>query len=479
VIGGLIRRVAGPKMLSAIAGPVSSLLLTRLLLPAEYGLIGATSAIVAVAAMLAELRLAGSLLPRAELPQRAVDTSFWTTVSLHSAVLAGLVIFAAPLANAMGVPDITPLIPLAAGALLPNAVSAVPIALLRRDLRLGTLAWIETASVVVGGSLSVLLAWQGFGAVSPLVGPLVGRSLRMALVLFVGRARLGVDLDFAEIATQLRYGLPLLLSGVIGAAASNVDRAVLARAFPLEELGFYDRGLMLALLPANIVAGIVGAIGFPVLAKAVREGRDAASGFASALNLGLALALPAGAVIAFLVAPSVPLILGEKWELAAPVVAIATPLAMATIFGQLAHQAYAASGRTERWLIYIAVKSAVLLPTLLFFASHGARWAAAGQSLVACVFVGANCWWGYRTLGGQGAPALRVWHAATPLAFVGAGVVVALLGPWPGAAAGAAACALHVGLVRLTDKPSWDGIARQVSDVLSRRARREERSADR
>jgi len=434
--------------------PVSALVLTRILGPEQYGVLGAVAVVVALASRLAELRFTESLVPRPVVTGRMLNTALWVSLSLSSAAVLVIGLLSGQLAGAIGVPQAASLMVPAALPLVIDAVAAVHATQLRRSMRLTVLAWADVVAAAVVMVVAVLMARAGFGPWSIVSAQIAGRLTRLAVVAWASPHAYRLELDVAEIGPQLRYGLPLLLSSGVASLAANADRGVISRLFDLESLGHYDRAQAVSNLPVSLLAGPLMAVVFPYLSRELREGRKPGAAVEEFLKLFAVLALPFALVSGVAAVVILPLLLGERWAPIGPITAMAIPLALVTVPGSVAYQLYTASGRTERWLLYVVAKSLVELPVSMLAARGGPAVAAFSHSLVAVVTVAINLRMALRLLGDAAPLRLRSWHFLSPLALGGAGWAFwyfPLPMAWSAPLLCAAGCLVHAALVWLSE----------------------------
>lgn len=396
--------------------------MARLLAPADFGLMALALAALNLLAYASQSGLAPALVQR---PQLDVPTQrlAWTLALLLSLACAGLTALVAPLvAQAAGQPALGAVLQALALQLPLSAIALVATALLRRQLRFRALALIDALSYVLGyGLVGLLAAWAGLG-VWALVAAQLGQALTQAL-LSVALARPDCRPTLqGDWRGLLGYGGRHALIGLVELIGGNADTAIIGRALGDVSLGFYSRARLLAHLPTEKVAGIVGRVLFPLLAAT----QDQRARVGEVLGLGALLIGGLGAALSLGVSaaahPIVALLLGPRWEGVVPVLqglALAVPWIFMSNVAGITCDALGWLGPKLR------LQSAVTLGLcvgLVLAASHGLR------GLVA-VLVGAEMlrwsaylWWLRGPLAMRGGDLLRI-HAAV----LGSGVMVTIV----------------------------------------------------
>jgi lipopolysaccharide exporter len=303
--------------------------MARLLEPAAFGLMAMATIVLRLFALLSQAGLGAALVQRPALQPGHVRAAL--SLSLLLGLLAcALMAAAAPLlAGAFGESGLQAVLWGLAPNLLLLPLGALPLALLRRELRFKAIAGVETLSYMLGyGLVGVLLAWHGAG-VWALVCATLAQSL-LAWVLAYALARHDLRPGrFGSFARDLAgYGGRASLVGLLEFLSANLPSVVIGRLLGVGALGLFSRAWLLTNLPVEKATGVVARVLFPLLSQSQAEPRRAGEVLLLAMS---AVGLPAAAFTLALAAhaqPVVALLLGPQWSGAVPVVqalAVAVP----------------------------------------------------------------------------------------------------------------------------------------------------------
>jgi O-antigen/teichoic acid export membrane protein len=114
----------------------TTVLVARILVPADYGVMALASVFVGTATMLADMGLGTAIVQFRDLGRRELNTCFWITVMLATIAYAVLSLGAPMIAGWFAVPRLAEVLPVLALALPLSACSAVSDSLLRKRLAL-------------------------------------------------------------------------------------------------------------------------------------------------------------------------------------------------------------------------------------------------------------------------------------------------------------------------------------------------------
>ena len=260
---------AGGALLGMLIRLASSLILTRLLFPAAFGLSAMVVTVITGLIMVTDLGIAPAVLRSPHGEQPAFLGTAYTLQVLRSSALA--LVGAAlgwPLAHIMGEPLLVWLMP--AGALVSwvHGLCSVRTLLLRRALRLAPLAALELGSQIVGALVTIAAARFGLG-----VWSLVWGALSTAVMSTAGsfalpttyRDRFAWDNDARH--EIVMFGRWIMASSALTFAGARGDQLILARLLGAGALGHYNVALALSEAVESVVTRVSTSVIFPVFAE--------------------------------------------------------------------------------------------------------------------------------------------------------------------------------------------------------------------
>lgn len=236
---------------------------------------------------------------------------------------------------------------------------------LQREERMKHLAGIATAQVAADHILTAVLAVCGFGAWAIVLPKLLTAPIWLIGVL---RSRAWVrdkDAGFAPVPQILKFSLPVLGSELMCAFRDQLDKVIVSLTFGVDALGLYyfafNAGLGVSTALNRAFANAV----YPHLCAA----SDQIAAYRKALiSLGLPFAL-LYILQAALALFYVPVVFGENWAAAAPLVAVLCLGGPARLFVDAARMKVRAEGRSGRdFQISLGLSTFVLAPFLIFAA---------------------------------------------------------------------------------------------------------------
>lgn len=320
----LVGRTLGLQLLTAGV----TVVLARLLTPADYGLFAIALALQMVGQRAAELGLPAALVRLEDDPSPQVQSAVAGLMLLFAASLSGVLLLVAfGLAPLAGFESKTLSVIAVASLAMPlYAARAMPMVLMERRLAFGRVALVETADTLAFNGFALLAALGGLGAFSlsgavP-AGALAGVIAAWAIQPFTRRPRVELDpvrpLIGFGVRISVLQGVYLLRElGFVGIVAA-VGGAPMA--------GYYAMAKRLFSFPIALTSA-VARVSFPALSRdaELRPQRAAQIAAYTAIATGLPLALVAGAV-----QPFIAVVLGDEWLPVSDIVLIGSLAMMLT-----------------------------------------------------------------------------------------------------------------------------------------------------
>ncbi len=356
-------------------------ILARLLGAESYGIMAMAAAFVLIGEALVRDSFSDFLIAAKDPQAGHFNATFWILAALGLGLGGLMAALAGPLAALYGEARVSDPMRALAASIPMIALTAVPVAILRREMRLRVLALRAVAGVIGGGAAALVLALAGFGVWALVVQRLVQVLINVVMAWLAvnwrpgappsgaeGRAQAASVLRFGSAVLWLRAGeiaavqLPLALVGArLGPAAAGV----FSLAWRVVEIGSF-----LIVTPLRLASQ-------PAFAAMRRAGGDPAALLLDVERFAGLLALPAFAGIAALSGPVVALLFGAGWSEAA------APLSVLAVLGayfciEKVHQAYCLAMGQARATALLAWAEALLASALVWLAAPLGLGAVAG-----------------------------------------------------------------------------------------------------
>jgi O-antigen/teichoic acid export membrane protein len=299
-----------------------AIVVARLLTPAEYGLAMLALVFASLVLVFSDLALGAALVQRKELAERDRSTAFWVTIAGGALFTLAGVALSGPVAALYGEPDAQPLLAALSASFILTAAGATQQALLLRDMSFARLELMTLASTLVGVVGAVVVAAAGGGAWAIITQQLVAAIVASVLFWFVSPWR--PRLVFSRASMRDLWGFSGFLVGhrLLFYLHQNADRFLIGRSIGAAGLGAYAVAYNVMLAPASRIGGPIQRVLAPAFSRMQDEPERIAAAWARVTRLIGAIIIPALAGLVIVAPDFVPVVLGEQWRSAIPIVQI-------------------------------------------------------------------------------------------------------------------------------------------------------------
>ncbi|MDO9407226.1 oligosaccharide flippase family protein [Patulibacter sp.] len=411
---------------SKLVSFVALLVLARILVPDEFGVVAAITTYLAFLEIASDLGVKAVVIYEQERDHSArVQTAFsLNLIVVAVATLIGIGL-SWPVSAFFGLEDRHWLFLLGVFSLTCTGVSNIHDGLLLRELSLGRRVRPQLARGVVQAIVSIALAAAGLGAAAMVVGVVCG-SLAWTLLLWsMTTFRPDFTLDRAIARSMVAYASGAWLFFVTSWLSIQADVLVVGHQLSTVDLGVYTMAYRLPELLVFNVAWTLSIVAFPALARErKRTDSDVVASTVGLIGWLALYALPIAATLAVLGQPIVDVLFSSRWSASGPVLSgVALAVAMLTVMTPISDAAKAV-GRQWSMVVIYAAHVPLVVAAVLIASDRGPEAVAWASVAATIVFVVALLAWAHVALGitiGRVAAALRA-----PLAAVAGVCAVAL-----------------------------------------------------
>jgi PST family polysaccharide transporter len=303
-------------------------------------------------------------------------------VALSLGVLGSLVIAIAafPIAGFFHEPELRRVIPVLGVTFVLSAIRNVPSALLVRDMRFRSLAFIETAEALCGSIITLAVATIAHSYWALVAGQLGGRTIGALAALRLNPVGVSLKMSATAIGKSLRFGGWVAASTLAWYAYSNADRAILGRVMGEAALGAYAIAMTFAVMPVEKIGQLYQRVAEAVIAQIQSDRKSVTRYLLGITESVAAIAFPVSVGLALVADQFVDVILGEQWQ---PAIVPLQLLALASVsrsLDPLLAQILVVTGHARENARSMAVAVVILPVAFVLVALAG--WGVAGVAAV-------------------------------------------------------------------------------------------------
>ncbi|MEM9973889.1 MAG: lipopolysaccharide biosynthesis protein [Pseudomonadota bacterium] len=344
---------------------IITIALARVLAPEGMGLIAAALLAVEIVSIINGFGLRESLIYERS-RSRALQTTAFLIVMVIAFIQMGLMMLGAPFAtNFVDDPEIVPLL-LVLALLFPiTTLGVVPEAMLLKDFQFKKTAQAEAISVIFKAAFAISLVYMGYGVWGFVVGMFAGHITRtFALWLLAGWRPARPDTNVKAAIRLISYGAHIVFNTFIGFFRKRADQLAIVGAMGDAALGIY---FVAARIPDIIMFGVsvtVSKIVFPTFADASENPEALRKMYFNTIYGSMLVMAPVSIGMMAISPLVVPLLFGDEWMAAIPVLLILSLIGIPQTIGWTSGDVFKATGRPELLTLLTTMQMAFTLPVV-------------------------------------------------------------------------------------------------------------------
>lgn len=363
-----------------------SIILARLLLPAEFGLIGMIGIFLGISSVLISSGLGASLI-RTENPTQADYSTVFVFNLVGSILLYSIMFVAAPfIADFFKQPLLTSITRWYCLIFVINAFSAVQVTRLHKHLDFKTETKASLVSTLFSAITGVTLAYNGFGVMSLVWMAIVGALVNNIMLWTRSGWKPSLLFDRQKFKYHFGFGSRMMISSIIDIAFSNAYILIIGKFYSATQLGYYNRADSMKQFPVSTFSGILNKVTYPLFAEIKNDDVRLKSVYKQIMKMVIFIVAPILVIMAALAEPLFRFLFTDKWLPAVPYFQI---LCIAGILYPL--HAYnlnilSVKGRSDLFLRLEIIKKLLLVVVLAIsfpFGIYGLIWGGVLFSILA------------------------------------------------------------------------------------------------
>ena len=378
---------------------LSTMVLARLLVPTDYGLIAMVTTFTGFLGLFSSLGLFHAAIQCDSISTDQSSTLFWITL-LFGVVLFVLCVALAPaIALFYGEPSLASATIIIGSGFIVSGAGIQHGALLSRQMRYGTAAVIDISSELISSAIAIYLAWIGYGYYA-LAYMIIIQQLITTIGLWYSTKWIpSLPRAGTSIAPMVRFGGAMTATSAVTYVASNLQKVLLGKFWGAEAIGLYGRGSYLILFPTETLNRSIGDVAFNALSKVKRDAARLRRSFLQIYTCVVALTLPLTVACALFADDLVAVLLGPNWSGVVPIFQLLTPTVLVFAINNPIGWLLSALGMAERGLKIALVSAPLTLIAVMVGLPYGPNGIALSYSVVMLLKAAPLAAWALRGTG--------------------------------------------------------------------------------
>ncbi len=301
------------RTISQIGTWIATILIARMLSPDDYGLVGMSGLLVGILTLVGDFGLTASIVRKESVNHRELSALSWQFV-IFGGFLSCLIYLSAPLGcKFWNEPELLNLIRLSALSYFITSLGQVPSALMQKKMRFKEYGFTLSLAAIVGSVVSIVLAYNGFGAYSLIWGTIGVAVTKLILVHMYEPFRPIWLLFTKESKGHLKFAAAMIGERYLWWYYSNCDNWLASKFIGKSGYGAYSMAFHLASMPISKIASIINPVVLPTFSQ-IKTEQEREYFFLKVLKYLSYLSFPVFVGFFWVADDFVGVLLGEKWS---------------------------------------------------------------------------------------------------------------------------------------------------------------------
>lgn len=350
---------------------IVNIILARILLPSDFGVIGMLAIFIAVSNTLIDGGFGSALIQKKEPTQIDYSTIFYWNILFSSFLYIVLYVCAPLVAEFYKMPLLSDVLKCIGLTIIIGSITSIQSTRLKKTLSFKTLAIVNIISYALSASFGVLLAFNNFGVWSLVYMTIVNGVIMLILLWSITRWHPSITFSIRSMRELFGFGGYILAANILQNICNNIQGIIIGKRFSATQMGYYSQAYKLDQIPSTSIPQVIVQVMYPVYSSL----QDDESRLISILSMNIR-------VISFLIYPLLGLLIllapdlieflyGVKWIPASPYFQILCVGGLFVALQNVNFYAVASKGKSKPLFYWSFYKWGFLIASILFGSSWG------------------------------------------------------------------------------------------------------------
>lgn len=364
IIGGFVWKFA-ERFSNQGVNFVITVVLARLLMPEQYGLVAMINIFVVFANVFVTSGFTSALIQNKDAEDIDFTTIFYCSLAM-SLLVYGIVYFSAPFIVAFyDMPDLCLLTRVYALSLIVSSYQTIQLAYVSRHMLFKKTFVSTFIGSLLSGVIGIYMAYAGYGVwalVAQYISNIVFNTLFLKMIV---PWRPKLEFSYERAMRMIKFGSSILLSELVGKFFFEMRQLLIGKFYSPSDLALYNRGQHLPNLVTSNIDTALRSVLFPAMSNYSDNRERVKQMMRRSIRISSYLTFFLLTMMASFSEPLIRLLLTEKWIGCAPYMQIVCLSRMLDIVSYTNMQAIKSIGRSEEVLKLEVFKKPVFVVLII------------------------------------------------------------------------------------------------------------------
>ena len=246
---------------------VLQIILARLLMPSDYGLVAIISIFILIAEVLVQSGLNAALIQKKNVDTLDINTVFWFSFILSLVLYTIIFLFSPMLSIFFNEPLLNILLKILSIKLILGVYTTIQNTIIAKELLFKVSFKASIFSTIISGSIALFLALNGFGVWTLIIQQLIYQLIIAVILSFFIRWLPKIQFSWMRLRALLSYSGNILVANMLSITSEQIYGLSIGKMYSNTLLGFYQRGQQFPQAIVNSLNGTINTAVHPYMSK--------------------------------------------------------------------------------------------------------------------------------------------------------------------------------------------------------------------
>lgn len=299
---------------SQLISVIVTIILARILDPKDYGLVALCNVVIGFISVLTEIGLGTAVIQRKNVTDAHYATAYWATI-ISAIVLCIITIILSPIvAKFYSEQLLVKLINVMAIGFILTSLTSIHTAILNKKLEFAKIVLVRIYKTIIVCITSIMLAINGFGVWSLILGGLVAQVITMPLVWKWSKWKPKFVFDISCFKELFGFSSYILGFNTVNYFSRNADDMIVGKLLGPFALGNYSIAYELMKKPLQHISSSVGSVLFPVFSTVQNDKEQIGRIYLKVVRTISIITFPVMVGLSIISDEFILLLYGNKWH---------------------------------------------------------------------------------------------------------------------------------------------------------------------
>lgn len=355
-----------------------SLVIARLVTPADFGLIAMLTIFLAIAQVFTDSGFGNALIQKKDRCETDFSTVFYFNIGIAAILYTVLYVCAPLIARFYNQPILMEVTRFVGINLILQSLYLVQRTKLKITLDYKLIAELSFAAMILSGTIGIFLAYHGYGVWALVFQTLANNTLLALLFWICTKWRPIFVFSTKSFKTLFSFGSKLLASSLLHTIYLNLYSLVIGKFYNPSDVGYYNRSSTIAQYASSNLVAVMNNVIYPLQCEHQTDKKWIVESFKKFLRLTCYIVFPIMVCLSVLSKPLIIIILTDKWIESAILLSILSVSYMWIAIGVVNNSLIMASGHSGLYLKAEIIKKVVAVIILIITLPFGLIWLCIG-----------------------------------------------------------------------------------------------------